>query len=385
MSENVDIVEGVALEDLYPLIQSFSSIFSLLKFDNPKGAAAYYVLLNCIKYPCHFKDISKLLITLSDRDASKIGRLRAGRDELLNKGIIAKEISKGIITEKIEKVTKKIEKTGKIDFGSTKREEYLPICPLTIWRENKSGLDGLGFKDPEIETAEARVKNLTTSFHNNFYNNGLGIKSGSITILYTKDWILNKIIHVMQNSKVLSMMLSGLGTFEGTQRIFYETMLKRGLIIRAIFDRNENFKGRIEIIKKLRHDREDQFQIRFSPIKYATSRRITLENIAIDARKLLIINAPTSYYIGTAYLEMEDVSYLRSLFESTWKLGILEEDIDIFQDEKAAKQIRELWKDGVRDRCVIANGISTEKKYSTRAVRAWIGNELNNNTLQPEG
>jgi hypothetical protein len=479
----------------YPTIKIFEAIFSLLEFENAGGAAAYYVLLINEEYPCPFENIKNKVKDLPD-DIT-VAKVKHGRQELLDKGITAKVISKELVPDDFrerfvfrwsevpgndetllrkyleEKFNinwinaTKIEKndidntvrlsTGKnfltlrldnktqelllktndgrtrkfiakkendelniyqksviddedsdessdhcsLDYGFIRREEYLPTCPLTIWTENKNKLKReLKYKDEEIRIMEERIQDLKITFVKNFKKFGVGIDFGSINLIYTKEWILNTIIHNMRENmkksdnsndtsfedRELLMMLSGLRTFEKPFISFYEKMLNQGLTIRALFDRrDQKYEARIKIIEDLKKRFPKKFQIRFSPIKYATSRRIVMKNIAIDARRLIFIDNMnkkdsknyTSYYIGTVYIHKKIIHSMKELFNGAWERGLFEEDIRIYDDKIIQNKIINMWNNGERDRAKIASEVG----YTSRAIRTWIGEEIDREHL----
>jgi hypothetical protein len=276
----------------YATIQTIEPIFTLLDFENVRGASAYYVVL-IEEYPTPFERIKELSKTLLKKDITP-NKLKKGREELLERGFIAQTI-----------------------LGSGP-EMYIPVNPEVIWRENKPMLAGL-FTTEQLEDRRKYINDLRDKYKKNFGPYGFTSRP-DITLRYGKDWFFRTLISNVTETKKLAMMVGGLGSFMSPYSEYYERMLGGELKIQALFQ-NEDRK-RIEKAQEMKQKYKDKIEIKFTPIKHGTSRRVLFDDrIAIDARKILSItkNDSEPSYIGTIYSQKDIVKYLITNFEEAWK------------------------------------------------------------------
>lgn len=290
-------------------IHLFESIFKQgLGFKEPFSSAAYYTLL-IEKFPTSFKacfdEANKMNITPK--------KLEEGREELLAKGLIAK-------------IDLKYNVPPSVDFG---REMYLPVNPGLIWEEYKIHFNLNAFKElKDIKESDLEVSEFSREYTEKFGINGFATTEGCITIYNSSQWLLFTLMNNLQLTKHFDLMLSGLNTFELPFRRYYEKMLNvDDFQMRVLYDASK-INSRVEQnIKNLKDLFGDRLQIKETPVRHVTSRRVILHNVmAIDGRKLLNKEEPS--YIGTIYLingnENDDspVKYLAENFNSTWDAAI---------------------------------------------------------------
>lgn len=281
-------------------IQGFSALFAHLsgeKLKSPLGATAYYTLL--IKnFPTNFKAIT--------RDARKAmgeainaSKLKTGREELLERGFIAKVLPVH----------------GNVDFN---REMYLPISPEFIWQDNVPGLIDVVSTEGIAQRFEL-IKALQDIYKSNFGKYGVKIEDGCITVFHSSQWLLYFLAHNVGYNKNISMLLGTLGSFQEPYIRYYKIMLKAGLNTRIICDQaaKETIKG-IKNINKLKKDYPNTIQIKATPIPYGTSRRMIYDNLAVDGKKLMANEGDLSY-ISTIYAQEELIARMRNVFEAAFR------------------------------------------------------------------
>ena len=321
----------------YYTIQSFEPIFSKLGFTHPRSSAAYYVILIQQEFPIEFEDIKNRAKDLYGYDITP-NRLRQGRDELLKYGFIAQVISTDPITIK-EKM-----------FG---REAYLPVNPSLVWELNKNKLVTESepktplFLDSDMAEMHRRVDGLQSRFREKYKKNGLAIDKGSVTARYGKPWVLYTLINNSDENSVLSLMLSGLGSFSQDYVRFHIKMLELGARINVIYQTPEN--TGLDAVKSVQKEFPNKINIRFFSLDPVTSRRALIgDKLAIDGRKIvsdkanendaskkskskrknsklnLKTNEDDPSYIGTVYLEKKIINKLRKYFNYIWTDPYLE-------------------------------------------------------------
>lgn len=299
----------------YEHIRTVATIFKGLrkklgiKDNHSKWAAIYYVLL-IENFP---SDLTTLLNKSKESNYEvNRGNLEIGREILLQKGFIAKAYLSNI---------------EGCDFDN---EAFLPINPIILWEENKNIYDKA--EPDEKEFRRKRMKELENVYLQNFKNHGFVGTNGDITILYSNQWfahtIVNNLFYVNGN-KNLDIMLSSLGTFDNPHREFYgNILLEQRPKIRAIYDpysytydkiTKDEFENRITNAKRYMEKYGNEVEIRCPHITHATSRRVIFDDMAIDARKLLPLNRKEPSYVGTIYLNKNDVDFLRENFNAAWE------------------------------------------------------------------
>jgi hypothetical protein len=288
-------------------ISLFEHLLNKIGFKHAREAAVYYTLL-VEMFPTKFDKIKEYQKPSFGITPNK---LRAGRDELLEKGLIAQVIC-----------------ADDLDQGFD-REAFLPANPPLVWDKWKSLLlDNKEKKsEPKILTSEdiaigeTGIIKLNEQFEKKFRKYGVGTGRGSITIRYSGQWLLFTIINNIHHNKKLDLMLHGLGSFDSPLVNDYHDLLQSGLKLRALFDHlDKTKKSRLDAAIELCKLYPRNIDIRFSSITNATSRRVVLNNMAIDSRKLLSADLEPMY-IGTIYLQHNLIDYLSRNFESAWENG----------------------------------------------------------------
>jgi len=321
---------------MYEVIRTFSPIFRDLNCENPRAAAIYYVNL-IMNFPTNLQHVLDKAHEIYKNEINRQG-LQIGRQELLDKGIIAR----AYFTEDAD-----------MDFN---REPYLPINPKIIWEENQDKAKAYWSQPEEIAFRSSKIRDLHKCFLTKFKRYGLGTESGSITSLYNSIWITHTLINNIKYNKRLDMMLGSLGSFDTSNIEYYKTMLKQGMTVRVLYDPNimdqvqkipslfeeEETKyreektiieQRLKNIKNLQEEYPDRIRLRYTPITNVTSRRIICYNennpyLAIDARKILSLHPKgSSFHIGTIYLQKDLIGFIGKNFDTAWEHSVEPDDV----------------------------------------------------------
>lgn len=309
------------------------------KIQNSRAAAVYYVQL-ISSFPTVFDKIkqnARIYKGVTSKSLSK------GRMELLEKGFIAQVV-----------ISHQIDRNQPKDFG---REQYIPVDPIIIWENYKKYINSISkkqmqkktenqkgiieknknkeekpeykFDEDELTFNEKKIGDLEKIYKTNFGKYGIVLEEGSVTLLYNSHWLYYNMINNIEHNDCVFFMLSGLGSFEPLFREYYEKMLDEGLSFKILFDKKDDKSiKRIKNIQDLKKIYPNQIEIRHTQVSYATSRRIICDVMGVDGRKLLPQERKESdikdlsSYVGTIYLQEEDIKYLRKHFCSTWKSSL---------------------------------------------------------------
>lgn len=316
---------------MYEMIRTFSPIFRVHNYENPRAAAIYYVNL-IINFPTNLQCILNEAQRIYGNDVNRQA-LHAGRQELLKNGIIAKTY----FTEDSD-----------VDFD---REMYLPVNPEIIWEENRDNIKAFWKQPDEVAFRKSKMNGLNEYYHKNFKKYGLGTERGSVTGLFNIYWFARAIINIYDYTKSIDSMINALELFMIPDYYeHYEKSFKRGMTQRMLYDMNIKRKmlkdeetkfieyrpvieQRRHRLEKLYDDYHKQINIRYTPIAYSTARQAICYNeegpyLAWDLRKLLSLDpdAPP-YYIGTIYLQGDLINHIKENFEAQW-----EHSIDVDED-----------------------------------------------------
>ena len=323
---------------MYEIIRTFSPIFRVLNFENPRAAAIYYVNL-IINFPTSLQGILNEAQAIYGNDINRQA-LHAGRKELQKRGIIGKIY----LTEDSD-----------VDFD---RETYLPANPDIIWQENRERASAYWKQPEEMAFRKAKVKELYEHYRRNFKKYGIGIETGSLTGLFNIYWMHRKGIDTLnyscKDANKADVMTNNLEFYIVPDYLeyHYET-LKRGLTERVLFDDNIRILFDKNTKRKILKDEEaalkeyrpvidqrlskyiefgknfrDQMEVRYTSVSYTTSRRSILYNDkgpfwACDFRRVLSHDPKEPpYYLGTIYLQDDLIDHIRENFEAAWAKSI---------------------------------------------------------------
>jgi hypothetical protein len=279
-------------------IQDFEMMFERMKVDRPREAAVYYVTL-IIDCPKEFSDFLKIA-----EEFANITRrpLETGRASLLRNGLIAKVLFSNEADE---------------DFG---RESYLPAHPKAIWEDVKSNLKQVIAEDT-YRVIENRINEYTRYYTSNFEKYGIKLKrNGNVTLQYSGKWILyNLLSNCLENNNDLKIQVGGERFFDEPFINYFKKFLELDTKIQLIIDHTSNK----EILKKLTDAYGDKLEIRYFSEEIAGTMRnfVFGKEIAVNGIKILPETHDEPSYIGTAYVNLDDIQVLDEKFNSLWGIA----------------------------------------------------------------
>jgi len=279
-------------------IQDFEMMFERMKVDRPREAAVYYVTL-IIDCPKEFSDFLKIA-----EEFANITRrpLETGRASLLRNGLIAKVLFSNEADE---------------DFG---RESYLPAHPKAIWEDVKSNLKQVIAEDT-FRVIENRINEYTRYYTSNFEKYGIKLKrNGNVTLQYSGKWILyNLLSNCLENNNNLKIQVGGERFFDEPFINYFKKFLELDTKIQLIIDHTSNK----ETLKKLNDAYGDKLEIRYFSEEIAGTMRnfVFGKEIAINGIKILPETHDEPSYIGTAYVNLDDIQVLDEKFNSLWGIA----------------------------------------------------------------
>jgi hypothetical protein len=279
-------------------IQDFEMMFERMKVDRPREAAVYYVTL-IIDCPKEFSDFLKIA-----EEFANITRrpLETGRASLLRNGLIAKVLFSNEADE---------------DFG---RESYLPAHPKAIWEDVKNNLKQVIAEDT-YRVIENRINEYTRYYTSNFEKYGIKLKrNGNVTLQYSGKWILyNLLSNCLENNNDLKIQIGGERFFDEPFINYFKKFLELDTKIQLIIDHTSNK----EILKKLTDAYGDKLEIRYFSEEIAGTMRnfVFGKEIAVNGIKILPETHDEPSYIGTAYVNLDDIQVLDEKFNSLWGIA----------------------------------------------------------------
>ena len=279
-------------------IQDFEMMFERLKVDRPREAAVYYVTLviDCPKEFSEFLKVAEEFANITRRP------LETGRASLLRSGLIAKVLFSNEADE---------------DFG---RESYLPVHPRAIWEDIKNDLKKV-IADDTYKVIEKRLSDYGQSYTKNFEKYGIKLKrNGNVTLQYSGKWILyNLLNNCIEKSNDLKIQIGGEHFFKEPFIKYFRKFLDLDANIQLIIDSNVNS----ELINELKKNYGDHLEIRyFSEDVTGTMRNFVYgKEIAVNGIKILPETSTEPSYIGTAYVNVNDIEVLDDKFNSLWGLA----------------------------------------------------------------
>jgi len=298
---------------------AFQAIFEGMGISSPRRSAIYYIYL--IKNsPTSF---SKLVDDAKSKSLISAAKLRQGRENLMDMGIVGKVLlPHGLSQNEIN--------------SALGREFYLPANPSVVWDSSKNKLLK-EFDETAIERMCEEISCLFDIYTKKFGHCGInldlwfneynvcknnGVGKLSMTLHYSGMWVVYNILSNMKTISNLDLMLGGERTFDDSQMGYFRQMLNNNLKIRILFDeRNGN---QIKNAKILKDDYDGLIKIKYNPRpRSGTCRRTILDNkIAFDGRKLLQDYGRKPSYVGTMYLHDEYcIGLLQDNFNALWDEG----------------------------------------------------------------
>lgn len=280
-------------------IQDFEMMFERMKVDRPREAAIYYVTLfvDCPKEFSEFLKVAEELANITRRP------LETGRASLLRQGLIAKVLFSNESDQ---------------DFG---RESYLPANPKAVWEDVKNDLKQV-IADDTYRVIENRINEYLKYYTSNFEKYGIKLKrNGNVTIQYSGKWILyNLLSNCLNNNTGLKMQVGGDRFFDEPFIKYFRKFLELDTKIQLIIDNTT----KVDVINKLKETYGNKLEIRcFSEEIAGTMRNFVFgKEIAINGIKILAEDQDEPSYIGTAYVNLNDIQILDEKFNNLWDLAM---------------------------------------------------------------
>ncbi len=279
-------------------IQDFEMMFERMRVDRPREAAIYYITL-VMDCPKEFSDFLKVA-----EDLANITRrpLETGRNSLLKNGLVAKVLFSHEADE---------------DFG---RESYLPVHPKAIWERIKDDLKKIIAED-SYKAIEHHLQEYSECYNTNFSKYGIKLKrNGNVTLQYSGKWILYNLLNsCLDKSNNLKMQVGGERFFQEPFIQYFKKFLDLDTKVQIIVDTKIN----IDVAKALKKTYGDKLEIRcFSEDVSGTMRNFVFgKEIAVNGIKILPDANDEPSYIGTAYVDVNDIEVLDEKFKSLWDLA----------------------------------------------------------------
>ena len=279
-------------------IQDFEMMFERMKIDRPREAAVYYVTL-IIDCPKEFSDFLKIA-----EEFANITRrpLETGRNSLLKNGLIAKVLFSNDNNE---------------NFG---RESYLPAHPKALWEDIKLDLKKVIAEDT-YRIIENRISEYSNYYTQNFEKYGVKLKrNGNVTIQYSGKWVLyNVLSNCLANNEDLKIQVGGERFFDDPFLKYFKKLLDLDTKVQLIIDNT----SKMDIINQLKETYGANLEIRhFSEDVAGTMRNFVFgKEIAINGIKILPETSHEPSYIGTAYVDLQDIEQLSGKFNSLWDIA----------------------------------------------------------------
>jgi hypothetical protein len=279
-------------------IQDFEMMFERMKVDRPREAATYYTILiiDCPKEFSEFLKVAEELTNITRRP------LETGRNSLLKNGLIAEVLFSANSEE---------------DFG---RESYLPVHPKVIWEDVKENLKTVVALDT-FNAMQNRLNEYSTAYNEHFKSYGIKIKrDGNVTLRYSGKWILYNILNnCLEKKNSLRMQIGGERFFDEPFITYFKKFLALDTKVELLIDSETN----IDIAKQLKKAYGDHLDIRyFSENTSGTMRNYVFgKELAVNGIKILSEEGSEPCYVGTAYVNLEDIEVLSGKFENLWNLA----------------------------------------------------------------
>lgn len=280
-------------------IQDFEMMFGRLKLDRPREAATYYVTL-VVDNPKEFSDFLRVAEQLANITRRP---LETGRACLFKNGLIAKVLFTS--------------EPGEEDFG---RERYLPVNPRVIWEETKDDLKPV-ISDDTFAAMQRHLEDISSAYNENFKTYGIKLKrNGNVTLQYNAKWILYTILsNCLEKSNHLRVQIGGERLFSEPFVQYFRRFLELNNKVQLIVENEKHLPD----VKKLKEEFQDKLDVRYFPNEISGLMRNYMfgKELAVTSMKILSEEDGEPSYIGTAYVDVENIEELNQKFESLWNLG----------------------------------------------------------------
>ena len=279
-------------------IQDFEMMFERMKIDRPREAAVYYctLIMDCPKEFSDFLKIAEDLANITRRP------LETGRASLLRNGLIAKVLFSHDADE---------------DFG---RESFLPVHPRAIWEDIKNNLKQV-IAEETYFAIEKRLSGYSDHYNSNFKKYGIKIKrNGNVTLQYSGKWILYNVLNnCLEKSNHLKLQIGGERLFDDPFIKYFKKFLELDTKVSLIVDTKIDK----DALKALKEIYGDNLEVRcFAEDVSGTLRNFVFgKEVAVNAIKILPETSDEPSYVGTAYVNIEDIEVLDDKFNSLWGLA----------------------------------------------------------------
>jgi len=271
-----------------------------MKIDRPREAAAYYVIL-VMDNPKEFSDFLRVAEELANITRRP---LEGGRASLLKNGLIAEVLFTS--EEEEEK------------FG---RESYLPVPPQIIWDDVKDDVKTVISEDT-YNMIERHLEEMNKAYDENFQTYGIKIKrNGNVTLRYADKWIIYMMLkNCIEKKNHLYIQVGGERFLDEPFLKYLRKFIELESKVKLIVDT----KSGLDNAKKLLEKYGDKLEIKYFPEEtFGTMRNYIFgKELAINGIKILSSKEdkePT--YIGTAYVDVENIEMLKEKFDGVWKLA----------------------------------------------------------------
>jgi len=279
-------------------IQDFEMMFERMKINRPREAAVYYVTLivDCPKEFSEFLKVAEELANITRRP------LETGRSCLLKSGLIAKVLFSNESDQ---------------DFG---RESYLPAHPRIIWEDIKKDLKQFIAEDT-FKVIDSRMKEYNNFYLTNFEKYGIKLKrNGNVTLQYSGRWVLyNLLNNCFEKNNGLKIQVGGERFFDQPFLNYFKKFLEMDIKVKLIVENID----KIDSIKELRELYGDKLEIRYFKEEVSGTMRnfVFGKEIAVNGIKILPETHDEPSYIGTAYVDLNDIEVLDERFNNLWEIA----------------------------------------------------------------
>ncbi len=279
-------------------IQDFEMMFERMKLHRPREAAVYYAILivDAAKEFSEFLSIAEELANLTRRP------LETGRNCLLKNGIIAKVLFSNDTRDQ---------------FG---RESYLPVHPNALWEFVKKDLEQ--YIAPETyHSIENHLQTYSEFYKENYNKYGIKLqRNGNVTLEYYSRWLLyNALFNSMEKGNNVKLQISGDRLFKDPFIDYFKKFLELDTKVQLIIDAQID----TAMLKQFKESFPEKLEIRSFPEGASGTLRnyVYGKEFAINGIKILQDNHDDPAYIGTAYVDVEDIKIFNSKFDCLWNIA----------------------------------------------------------------
>ncbi|HEX16829.1 MAG TPA: hypothetical protein ENG60_00200 [Thermoplasmatales archaeon] len=288
-----DLITNVKLD----YIQDFEMMFARMGIERPRESAVYYTIL-VIDNPKEFSDF----LRISERLANITRRpLEAGRSCLFKNGLIAKVLFSSESKDDL--------------FG---RERYLPVNPRVIWEETRRELKPIISEDT-YRNMEKHIMEVVDFYNRNFKAYGIKLmRNGNVTLRYNKMWAFYTMLNnTLEREGDLKIHIGDENISEECTLKYLRRFLELSKKVRMIVEREDN----LQTLIRLKEEYNEKLEARYLPNEVTGLMRNFLFGNELAITSMKILSERDTPYIGTAYVDLEDIDELNEKFENLWNLG----------------------------------------------------------------